>query len=698
MAYRAGMSITHIHVFVGGEGHDIPFAEMDIVAFPTEAEIKAGVERHLNLAQGTLASYQADGYEATGQVTLRPDSRLGVGEVDVRLKIMNSLLTCPHRDIDSIVALHKEMMDGDPEFYAHFAVWAQNTTQVRDHKEAFIACLFSSQYPEFREVAYVLMQDLPPYQVERVSRQVQGGWLPLNVRPPKTEGEKIAKGVKAKGAKAPSDPRYTEFQTIKKDLIAAYTANKEASLDAFKARVRTLFKLPKDANVRATFSKVNLKVKDKEGKKTGERKVVVKVHFDYYRPGLRKGAPGIMQTGVKNFLRNLESDERRFDAASVRQYHALKALYGTYHVAPSDTADLILFKDRPPEGSMRAAMKHIAHIDDPVEWAKAVVTAGIPYPVAVGLLPMEMTPIHLIGLINNMSPQELLNSVASLEARGAMDNADVKALIEKKLNKAGSSKRVDALKAQKAVATLGASVSEETRKAVEAVSDKQVRRIGNVKKPTALAIDASFSMTDAIDLGKEIGALLSPICRSTFACFTFNDMATLRDVRSNKKSEWDTALRFVKAIGPSDIGCVVPAVQKHVEKLRQADPSTPLIEQFLLVTDENENRFPGFAARLDEYRKATGVAPNVVIVRIGKEATSTVEKSLRALGFEVDVWTPDVNGGKVDYYSLPNLIPLLAKGSKAELLAEIMEVPLPSRSEWDAKNLPKTQGETSVSA
>lgn len=687
MAYRAGMNITHIHVFVGGEGHDIPFNEMDIVVNPTDAEIKAGVERHLNLAQGTLAAYQADGYEATGQVTLRPDSRLGA-EVDVRLKIMNSLLTCPHRDTDSIVALHKEMMEGDPEFYAHFAVWAQGSTQVRDHKEAFVACLFASPYPEFREVAYVLMQDLPPYQIERISRQVQGGWLSLNIRPPKAEGEKLPKGAKA--AKVPTDPRYKEFQTIKKELIAAHTADKAASIDAFKVRVRTLFKLEKDANVRATFSKSNIKVKDKEGKKTGERKVTVKVHFDYYRPGLRKGAPGIMQTGVKNFLKNLERDEKRFDAVSVRQYHALKALYGTYHVSPSATADLILFKDRPPEGSMRAAMKHISHIEDPVEWAKAVVTAGIPYPVAVGLLPMEMTPIHLIGLINNMSPQELLNSVASLEARGALDNADVKALIEKKLDKAGNSKRVDALKAQKAAATVGAKVSESTRQKLEDVSNKQVRRIGSIKKPTALAIDASFSMNEAIDLGKEIGALVSPICKSTFACFTFNDMATLRDVKSDKKSDWDAALRFVKAIGPSDIGCVVPAAKKYAEKLRETAPSTPLFEQFLLVTDENENRFPGFAARLDEYRKATGINPSVVTVRIGKEATDTLEKSLRALGFEVDVWTPDVKGGKVDYYSLPNLIPLLAKGSKAELLAEIMEVPLPSRKAWDEKYL-KTQ-------
>lgn len=687
MAYRQGMDINSVHVAYNGEGRDVPFGEIDVEQHPTVDQLKTAVEQFLGSPIGALRAYQIDGYEATGQVVLRPDSALGSEmDIDVRLKIMNSLLTCPHRDTDTIIALHKEMMDSDPEFYAHFAVWAQGSTQIRDHKEAFIACLYASPYPEFREVAYVLMQDLPPYQVERISHHVQGGWVSLNIRPPKTEGEKRAKGVKApKGSKAPVDPKYKSFMEIKKEAVTARDAG--TSLDPIKAKIRALFGLSKDTDVKATYSKVTLKLKDKDSKKTGETKKVTKVNFTYYRPGLIKGSPRIMQTGVRNYLKLLEQDDKRFDMATVRQYHSLKGLYSVYHVAPSPLADAILFKDRPPEGSMRAAVKRIVGIDDPVEWAKAVVAAGIPYPVAVGLLPSEMTPTHLIGLINNMSSQELLNSIASLEARGAMDNADVKALIDQKLGKAGKSNRVDALKAQKAASVVGAKLSEDTKKKIEAVSDQQVKRIGKIKKPTALAIDSSTSMTEAIDLGKEIGSLIGPICQSTFVCVSFSDMAKLHDVKSDKKSDWDAAFRFVRAVGCTDIGSVVPAVQRQMEVLRKVNPATPYVEQFLLVTDEGENRTPNFASRLETYRKDTGVNPNVVIVRIGKEATDKVEKSLRAMNFEVDVWTPPVKDGRVDYYSLPNLIPMLSKGSKAELLADIMDVPLPKRVEWDAKHL-----------
>jgi hypothetical protein len=55
-------------------------------------------------------------------------------------------------------------------------------------------------------------------------------------------------------------------------------------------------------------------------------------------------------------------------------------------------------------------------------------------------------------------------------------------------------------------------------------------------------------------------------------------------------------------------------------------------------------------------------------------ATDGVEKQARAAGVSVDVFQFDG-----DYYSLPNLIPLLTRPSRLELLMEIMEYPLPKR-------------------
>jgi hypothetical protein len=60
-------------------------------------------------------------------------------------------------------------------------------------------------------------------------------------------------------------------------------------------------------------------------------------------------------------------------------------------------------------------------------------------------------------------------------------------------------------------------------------------------------------------------------------------------------------------------------------------------------------------------------------VRTSQSGTA-VTNAVERLGTSVDVFQ---FGG--DYYALPNLVPLLAKPSKLELLMEIMEYPLPAR-------------------
>ncbi len=60
----------------------------------------------------------------------------------------------------------------------------------------------------------------------------------------------------------------------------------------------------------------------------------------------------------------------------------------------------------------------------------------------------QLTPRVLVALINSMSPQEVINNLKSLQVRGAMENSQVKALIDEKLELAASDVRVAALKAR----------------------------------------------------------------------------------------------------------------------------------------------------------------------------------------------------------------------------------------------------------
>ena len=97
------------------------------------------------------------------------------------------------------------------------------------------------------------------------------------------------------------------------------------------------------------------------------------------------------------------------------------------------------------------------------------------------------------------------------------------------------------------------------------------------------------------------------------------------------------------------------------------------VEQIILVTDEGENTAPLFVPTLQEYRETLKADPNVCIVRT-PGASSHLTIACQRAGIGVDVF--QFAG---DYYSLPNLVPLLSKPSKLELLMEIVEYPLPKR-------------------
>lgn len=95
-------------------------------------------------------------------------------EQDPRLKLFNSLLTTPHRDLAGIYPVHQEIIKQDPRFYVHLAAWYADEGEIRDHKEMFIVNLVLSGFPGHRDVGLALLRELPPYQVGRVFDFIKG--------------------------------------------------------------------------------------------------------------------------------------------------------------------------------------------------------------------------------------------------------------------------------------------------------------------------------------------------------------------------------------------------------------------------------------------------------------------------------------------------------------------------------------------
>lgn len=376
--------------------------------------------------------------------------------------------------------------------------------------------------------------------------------------------------------------------------------------------------------------------------------------------------PRSARTAVTRYLRRREADDAFFDGAAVRARKALKSLYAGLHIRPSERADAILFKDAPPAGSLPFVLKALAKVDEPAEQARLILESRVPFAVAVGAV-KTLTPSVLVALIETMSPQELINHMKALKERGALDHDEVRQLVERKLDRARTDTRVSAYKAR--VAASAAGVDGDLTARLEKVTDDQVKRRGRIQRPTALLVDKSSSMTCAIELGIRLAALISGIADESLVAYAFDTAAFPVKSAGPDVSHWEQAFRGLKADGCTSIGAPLEAMRLRKER----------VEQIVIVTDEGENTAPYFADVYQRYQAELGLSPSVTIVRVGSHTTQ-LEQQLRDRRVQVDTFT--FSG---DYYSLPNLVPLLTRPSRLELLMEILATPLPVRDDKPVK-------------
>ena len=379
--------------------------------------------------------------------------------------------------------------------------------------------------------------------------------------------------------------------------------------------------------------------------------------------GLKKRIPRSMKTETARYLHEREIDPEWFDSTVVVARKSIKRLYTLMQIPPlNDRMRKILFENNPPEDSKLFALKLLAKATTPAEQAKMIMENKIPYRVASTVV-AAMTPTVLLALINVMSDQELMNNLGSLRKRGVFDNSDLKALIEKRLESAKTGKRVSALKGKEAIKAAG--LSEDLQRKVEAVSDAQVKARGTISRSMAILIDKSGSMSQAIELGKQIASMVSTITTSDLYVYAFDTMAYPVVSQGKDLASWDKALRGIYAGGGTSCGIALEYMLRAKQK----------VEQIVLITDEGENQTPAFFPTLKKYREQLKVDPSVVIVKT-QGASNLLETQAVREGVQVDAW--QFTGGS-DYYSLPQIIPLLTRSSKADLLMDIMMYPLPKR-------------------
>jgi hypothetical protein len=377
--------------------------------------------------------------------------------------------------------------------------------------------------------------------------------------------------------------------------------------------------------------------------------------------GLFKSLPRSLRTEVVRYLRERENNAEWFDGGVLTARKAIKRLYALLHVKPGERAQKVLFDDAPPEDSRLFTLKQLARSTSADEQAAAIVAYRIPYKVAASVV-REMTPTVVRALVEIMTPMELINSVGALQKRGALADPDVKQLVESKLAQARGDNRVSAFKAEKAVEATG--VSEEIAQSLREVTDARIKARGRISRSTAMLLDRSGSMTIALEVGKRLGAMISAVADAPLFAHVFNTSALMLAPQGPDLAHWNETLEGIDAGGGTSIGAAIEALMNAKQ----------YVEQIVFVTDEDENTAPMFADAYARYARAMKVAPSVIILRVG-QSTTKIEKACKNAGIPVSVFRFEG-----DYYALPNVLPLLSQPSQMDLLMEIVEYPLPTRT------------------
>jgi len=164
-------------------------------------------------------------------------------------------------------------------------------------------------------------------------------------------------------------------------------------------------------------------------------------------------------------------------------------------------------------------------------------------------------------------------------------------------------------------------------------------------------------------VGKRIGAMVSTICERELYVYAFDTVAYPVTPAGPELAAWERALAGIKAGGGTSVGAAV----EFLRRKRQ------YVEQLVVITDEGENTPPLFVDTLQKYRQELKAEPAVCFVRT-PGATGQLEQQCQRAGIVADAF--QFSG---DYYALPNLVPLLTRPSKLELLMEILEYSLPAR-------------------
>lgn len=368
--------------------------------------------------------------------------------------------------------------------------------------------------------------------------------------------------------------------------------------------------------------------------------------------GKSGGKQRLIRSAVERFLRGIEERSEKDGGYSLlMNANFIRNMYRFQQIAPeARTAASLRFKSSAKPYKYFSLMKELAHTTDEEAICRLISENNMPFLQVMGSL-KKLTPAIAVALVSGMTPNQIVNSMSMFEKKGLLDIPEFKKIINDKMKK-GATKKDASLRSSAAAKKVSKAAD-----ILDSHSDKFVESLQKIDKKVLLAIDKSFSMVRAIEVGKDISAILASKVvnpNENLKVVTFNNTVQLLNIKECMSyTDFDNHFRYITANGTTAVGAPI----KACEKMGFAP------DVFIFVTDCEEGSPPHLEKSIADSPAVDGA--KFIFCLVGDKVYDPKISSAVVAQKGIEVETIRFTG---DYYSLPNLIKLIATGGVKDLI------------------------------
>jgi hypothetical protein len=398
----------------------------------------------------------------------------------------------------------------------------------------------------------------------------------------------------------------------------------------------------------------------------------LKFSIEYSVPARRQHK---LEQIIRAYLMQREREPGKWSRLAVRHRRSLKSLYSLTHCRMPEWASDILHDGKYAPGSIFADIAMLSEMD--------------PKQVAATIQKWHLSPLVVSGAMTGakakqqesavvqagmeqMSDTEVVTRAKSLEKKGLSRDPSLKETFRKKVAKATKS-----TKATLKTSVAAEEVEDESLKTM--LKELQERQIA-AQKASGRGIegnwlvisDKSQSQDAAIETGKHVAAAIAKFVTGRVWLAFCDTGAAATEVTGMELGKIQAGSKFIHALGSTSYGVGLHwAIQKGLD-----------LDGVVIVGDGGENSPPLFANMIQDYKRKHDKDLPVYLYKTfcepmyARTSGGNPENFAKWMNqYNIPFTTFDLTHGKIDYYSLPNLVQSM-NANRYGVVDRIMACPL----------------------